>query len=185
MKKVLCAIVILVTLSSCGRYGPPLPPEMLAPEAVRDLKITALQEGVSFEWSTPLLDRRGEKLEEMSGYLLQRKTLEDSADLVSKNLRFETVMTVEDLSLKDLKERKKLAKEKGRVSRKVKADTELQRFNVSDTTVQNGINYIYRIVPINQGRVEGRSLEYAQVLFNGIDSLVSIISESELVSAEE
>ena len=183
--KKISTITLLLTaviLSSCGRYGPPLAPEVLAPETVRDLKVVAGINSVDFEWATPLYDRRGEDLESIDGYLLQRKEVDESGDLIDDSDSFVTLLRLQDRSLKDLTQRKKQAREEGQLTRRVKPEVELQQFAASDTTVENGVNYVYRIVPINQNDVEGQIGNYTQVLFNGTESLVSIISESELLT---
>lgn len=46
----------------CGRYGPPVPPEKLAPVPISDLKVVILGTEVKISWVAPSKDIRGENL---------------------------------------------------------------------------------------------------------------------------
>lgn len=68
----LFTIYHLPSFISCGRKGAPLPPEMVFPEAVEDLKADLSEEGVWLVWSFPRRNTNGWALKDLAGFIIYR-----------------------------------------------------------------------------------------------------------------
>jgi len=65
----------LALLLGCGKKGPLVPPEALAPAAIGNLSV--VQQGGRFQvsWSAPGRQEGGDRLEDLAGFLLFKRTL--------------------------------------------------------------------------------------------------------------
>ncbi len=164
----------LFLLTSCGKYGPPKPPEFYSADVVRELELRPMVQGLEFRWKAPENDRRGEELRSMDGYRVFRKELKRPSDLL-KDDGYEEIGFVEDLHIRVRDERREAAEEQGLPTRKVQVEDELKRFSFLDTSPEAGKNYLYKIVPINQDGIEGATDKQFRVLFRGTSSEVQIV----------
>lgn len=168
---VLLTLLLSISLSGllvgCGKYAPPLPPESFAPARVQQLQVVGAVDGVSFAWSAPSSDSRGKDLKSIEGYELQRKPLTREADLLDSTIEFEVVSSVKDTHLEELNTRRDEARAKGLPTRRLSPDPALTQFSLVDRSVSPGARYAYRLVPINQGGVEGDPGPLIIVTFQG------------------
>jgi hypothetical protein len=160
-------LVLSSVLWACGKYAPPLPPERFAPSRVQQLQIVGAVDGVSFTWSAPRTDSRGKDLKSIEGYELQRKLLTREADLLDSTIEFEVVSSVKDAHLEELNARREKARAQGLPTRRLAPDPTLTQFSLVDHSVTPGARYVYRLVPINQGGVEGDPGPLIIVTFQG------------------
>ncbi|HJV34404.1 LPS translocon maturation chaperone LptM [Geomonas sp.] len=69
----LLVLLPALLLSGCGKKGPLIPPEALAPAQIVDLAVA--QKGGRFQvsWSSPLREESGQRLTDLAGFLLFRR----------------------------------------------------------------------------------------------------------------
>jgi hypothetical protein len=178
--RILCGVQlagVMLLLPGCGRYGDPLPPQYFSPKAVGQLEVTADLRGVNFKWNAPSASQNGKELKSMNGYYVERKEILRRADIVDARVPYERLDELEDTHVEVLKDMREEARKAGQVGRKVKVDQSLVKFGYSDTTVQPGHTYTYRIVPFNQGGVEGEVLKIVKVVFRGQSSEISLLDQ--------
>lgn len=167
-----CFLGAAILFAGCGKYGSPLPPELLAPAEVQALEVNAQLEGVTFRWRSPEKDIRGEKLKQIDGYRVYRKELSEANDLANPEVEYVLIGTLGDRHLAEKQRLEREAIAAGRLTRRVKIDEGLTRFEFSDREVKPGQSYVYRIVPFNQGETEGAALQLIKILFRGDTSQV-------------
>ena len=178
----------IVALSACGRYGPPLLPEDLAPQAINNLSVSAETGGVRFAWQSPRNDRRGKELKSLGGYRLYRKELaaldanQRGDEVHPDSPEFEMVVTIQDTHVAELAERREQARAAGLPSRKLKPVKELMEFEYLDTAVDPGKIYVYKLVPYNTA--EGGIGNLVRVVFQGTASLITEVQGETLDDLE-
>lgn len=172
------SIALTLCLTGCGKYGRPEPPEAFAPAAVQSLEVSADTSGVNFKWKSPERDVKGRELRTMDGYRIYRKELQEKGDLLNEDVEYEILSTTPDIHVAELKRLREEAREAGQITRKVKVDEALKKFEVSDKTVSPGRMYAYRVIPFNQGDTEGRAGKIVRVLYRGDSSEIVMINES-------
>ena len=169
--------IVLLSVSACGRYGPPQPPEFFAPRHVEDLTINAQLDGIVFSWIAPSKDQRGDRLKEIEGYRIYRKDLFAETDLLDPDRPFVEIGMIEDLHLQELDARREEARRVGRPIRKVTVPAESKSFRFTDSPLESGKGYLYKVVPINQNGTEGQVKNMVRVLFRGLSSELYLIKE--------
>lgn len=174
MRKFLLALYLLLTVASCGRYGDPLTPESYSPSEVRNLVVTADALAVNFKWSAPKKDQRGKELEQIDGYAIYRKQVDNFERLLDDDARFEKIGFVQDLHIQERDKLRAEARKVGKVARRIEVEPEKMDFVFADTTVKPGLNYIYKITPVSQIEVEGLVKSYVKLRFLGAASTVVI-----------
>lgn len=173
-------IVGAVVLSACGRYMPPVSPEMRAPKAVENLVVIPSESGVAFSWTSPEQDRRGKELNNIEGYSIERKEIAQRGDETNPSVRFDDFGFVSDTHIVKREELRKEAREAGKIGRNIKAPSELTKFSFTDRTPKVGVTYIYQIVPKNNGGVEGQVGQVVKIAFQGTQSAVLLSTSKEL-----
>ncbi|MDZ4787199.1 MAG: hypothetical protein SGJ02_14090 [bacterium] len=165
----------LLCFIACGRYVKPVPPEALAPEAVKDFQAVFAADGVSFNWKSSERDSRGKPLQSLEEYRIYRKelNLEDSS-IFSREGYF-LISTLGDKHLPLLLKLQMEARKDGKSPRNVQVPKDLLLFTFKDTGLIPGITYSYRIIGVNQNGVESDSDRVVKVLFNGNDSELIVI----------
>ncbi len=176
--------ILFIVLAGCGRYLAPIAPELMAPRAVDKLVIAPSAQGVAFSWIAPEQDRRGKELTSFSGYRIRRKELIERGDETDNNIPFEAVGFVPDTHVEVREKLRTEARAQGKIGRRIEAPTELTTFTFLDNTAATGKTYLYKIVPENQGVVEGVVDELVKVTFKGSQSDVSVITSKELETPE-
>ena len=172
-------------MASCGKYGPPVPPEELAPKAVEALDVAGLESGVSFTWKASDVDRRGKELKFSDGFSVMRKEIKEKGDESNPDIPFEEVAFLQDDHVDYREILRKEARDAGKVGRRIEAPDERMRFAYIDNTVQSGSTYMYRIVPMNQDGAKGAIASVIKVEFKGAESDVKIIDAEELSLGDE
>ena len=75
-----CALFALCTATaSCGRKGPPRPPEDVLPQTISDLTAANTAQGIQLAWSRPRSYADGSRMTDLGGFVIQRATGTDSA----------------------------------------------------------------------------------------------------------
>lgn len=178
------AVLFLLSLSACGREGPTRPPQDFAPRAVEQLKVSGGVDGVRFTWNSPTSDRRGKSLESLDGYQLLRAELSADQELRLDDLEFNQLTFLPDQSVATLLSAREEARNKGQLTRHVKVDPALSQFSFTDQNVRPGQVYFYRILPTNQGGIEGEAKNLVRVVYRGEASEVALLSQESLFDAE-
>lgn len=75
MNKVLVVCCIILFLAGCGRKGPLVPPEGLAPAAIADLKVEQKGERFLVSWSQPARQEAGGALGDLARFRLFKREL--------------------------------------------------------------------------------------------------------------
>lgn len=167
--------LFVMVAAGCGRYKPPVPPEMLAPKAVEDLTVTATEAGVVFAWTASDEDQRGKELKFVDGYQIQRKRIAEKGDETNPKVQFQTIGFVKDSHVKVREDLRAAARKEGKIGRTIESPSEHTKFSFVDASTKRQETYIYQIVPQNQGGVEGQVKQAARVTFNGAGSDVAIV----------
>lgn len=173
-------LTVLACVVGCGRYIPPVAPEMLAPRAVENLAIVPSATGVTFSWTAPEQDRRGKELKSADGYSIERKEIIKRGDETDPSVRFTEVGFVEDIHIEKREELRKEARAAGKVGRNIKSPPEFTKFTFTDSTPQTGMTYIYQIVPKNQDGVKGQVGQVIRIAFQGAQSAVLSTASKEI-----
>ena len=166
---------IAVGIFGCGRYGPPLAPELLAPKPVVPVKITADATGVFFSWQASSHDTRGKELKTMDGYRIYRKIIKAQKDIVDNEILFDLISTVPDEHVRIREQLRAEARAQGKPGRPIEAPKSALKFTFTDTAVTDGKSYLYKLLPFNQGDVEGEARQLYLVAFAGPNSTVTKI----------
>lgn len=183
--KLLVLFLAIVWVAGCGKFGPPVPPEALAPSMVQQLEAAASTEGVRLAWRAPESDRRGKALKSLEGYRIYRRILNSAAEQPGENAdaaQQELIATISDVHLEELERLREEARQSGKPARRVKVDPKFTTFIFADSAVQVGQVYTYSVVPFNQDGREGQPSRPVKVAFNGATSTVS---ELEADSADD
>ncbi len=176
-----------MALSSCGRAGPTRPPEEFAPREVEMLQVSGSVEGVKFSWLSPSGDRRGKRLESLEGYSVRRAAVpppEAGRESDILDLDFEELAAIEDKSVATREQLREAARAEGKPARKIKVDKALSEFSFTDQTARPGLVYLYKIVPLNQGGVEGESKNLVRVVYRGEASEISLVNVESLFDSD-
>ena len=182
MKRTLLCFVLTLSLTACGKYGPPLPPEALSPRAVAELEAIAASDGVKFTWRGVDNDRRGKELKDLGGYKIYRREINiahEVSDKTDKESEYQLLATIEDKHIAELRRIREEALAAGKPARRLKVNDALKAFQYVDASAQNGTIYLYRLVPFNQGQVEGQVNKIVKVLFKGEASEIHLINSSQ------
>lgn len=172
-------LVLALGLSCCGRYAAPLPPESLTPVAVAALSIQAEEKALKLSWEAPQVDLRGDPLTSLDGYRVYRANINEQVDLVLEP-EFALLGSIADVHIRELQKKKAELIASGKPSRRAKVDSALTKFSYSDADLILGQRYLYKIVPVNQGGVEGSRFALTQVLWQGTQSKIQVLAQSEL-----
>ncbi len=172
--------LVILSLTACGKYAPPIPPELLSPRSVESLEATADVEGVMFRWRSPETDLRSEELKTMDGYRIYRKELVKPAAVVDEEIPFDLIGGIPDTHVLIRDNLREEARKTGKPSHRVTVDSSLTKFEFRDTQAQSGATYLYKIVPYNQGDVEGETANLVKVAFRGDASHISLMPYSSL-----
>ena len=180
--KRLVASIILIGipfLSGCGRYGPPLPPEGLAPRTVESIQITPIEKSLKFEWDSPASNIKGTELKSIEEYRIYRKVIEKQSDITDPDVRFDLVGTVEDLHIQHREKLREAARAIGKPGRRVDVSKEEKHFSFTDSDLAPGNVYLYQIIPVNQGGVKGDFDRMFLITWNGPQSSIRSISNDQ------
>ncbi|MBX7136754.1 MAG: hypothetical protein K1X83_02135 [Oligoflexia bacterium] len=192
MLRIAIPLLLALALSSCGKYGPPVPPEALSPAAVHELRAEGAAEGVKLSWRSPEADLRGQDLKSLDGYRIYRKLSFGIEDVATgtrpeggQESDYELLATIPDSHVADLKKLKDEALAAGKPARRLKAPDSAKEFSFTDPKVAAGKTYLYRVVPFNQGDTEGRVTKLLKVTFNGEQTASSLVAVSEAEDLED
>lgn len=180
MKRAALVVALGFVMSGCGRYKPPLPPEMFAPKAVDALSVTASEGGVLFAWTAPDEDRRGKELKFIDGYAIQRKTIAEKGDETNPKIQFVTIGFIRDQHVTVREDLRAAARAEGKIGRTIESPGEYTKFSFVDPTAQRSTTYMYQVVPQNQGGTDGVVREVARVTFHGATSDIAMVPSLEV-----
>ena len=97
---------------------------------------------------------------------------------------YEEFDLIEDTHVAVLKDLKEQARAERRLTRKVSVDPELKSFKFTDINVNPGGLYVYKIVPVNQGGVEGNVRDLIRVRFRGEASEIRLLTQNSIDDLE-
>ena len=185
VKRFASVVLLVAVVTGCGRYKPPLPPEMFAPKGVEELNVTGTAGGVVLSWSAPHEDRRGKELKFIDGYAIQRKVIAHRGDETDPHIRFETIGFVKDKHVQVREDLRKTARAEGKIGRTIEAPKENMEFAFTDTTATPSTTYIYQVFPQNHGGVDGIVKQFARVIFKGAASEVTLTKSEDSDASDE
>lgn len=129
--KILILVALLIFVASCGVKGPPLPPEFVVPEKIKDLKVKMVEGGVILRWTIPDKNTDGTELTDLSGFKVFRKDVPDEEiDCPPCTQKFEEIF---DFTL----------------AVPGKAKVEKDRIYIEDLSLLPNISYTYVVVSYN------------------------------------
>jgi multidrug efflux pump subunit AcrA (membrane-fusion protein) len=185
MKKTCFVLLVSLLVSACGRYASPVPPEAMAPGAVVDLQVKAQNDGLELSWKSPRNDVRGQELKSLDGYRVYKALVAEGQEAKADQLQFSLLRTLSDTSVSTLENKKKELRAAGKPSRKASIDAALMQFALKDSELQSGSRYLYKVVPVNQGGLEGERYSLVQVVWSGAQSRIFMVPQSNLDSLFE
>ena len=175
-------VLVLLTLAllpplmtGCGKYGPPVPPEARAPKAVLQLVATPQADRVAFTWQSAEADRSGTELLSMDEYRVYQKELTPGAPAEWQK-GFSLIGSVPDTHVAELAKLRAEARARGELTRRVSLDSKRSQFAFSTPPLSAGRVYLFKVVPVNQGIVEGEVRQLVRVAFQGPASVLNYIS---------
>jgi len=184
-------IVFLLMFAGCGKYGKPLPPEAYSPVAVRNLTASPLADGVQISWLAPQSDLRGKELKSMDGYRIYRQEViantaatASAPSMADVGRQFTLITTIEDQHISKLLQLREQALASGKITRTVRVDPALTTFSYTDKGLNDGKAYNYKIVPVNQGGVEGSVRKVVQLAYKGLQSQIDVINADDIMAEE-
>jgi hypothetical protein len=166
---------VLVLCGGCGRYGPPIVPELVAPSPVENLQVTTDEQSVSFAWTASDRDQRGKELTDSGLFRIERATLDDDQSISDIQDEFKLLGTLDDKHVEVRDALRRAARTEGKIGRRIEAPSNSMTFLFRDAPLESDKVYVYQIVPVNQGGVRGGIREYIKVLFKGVDSVMTRI----------
>lgn len=174
MRRVLVLVMVILGGVGCGKYGPPVSPEARAPKSAPELTATPLADRVSFSWKGSEVDRSGRELAMMDGYHVYQKELGPGAP-ADYQKGFTLLGTVQDTHIAALQKMRDEARAKGQLTRRVTVDAKLKEFSFATPPLKPGQVYLFKVVPFNQGGVEGETRQLVRVAFQGAQSVMNYI----------
>ncbi len=180
-----CALIIS-TVMSCGRYGPPLPPEAYTPATVDNFLASPSPDGIVLTWNTPDKDRQGEDLEELTHYDILRSNTEDLLNFLKDPIvNSEVVGRVYSKNYELLLKRKSEARAKKEPSRMLENPDSFSKFSFADNSLSAdatnlGKTFIYSVVPYGREGLPGEVLWFTKITYDGDKSIVEMLSQNAL-----
>jgi hypothetical protein len=113
-------LLLAVPLLSCGRKGPPRPPEDILPATISDLSAVSVPNGVQLSWSRPSLYADGSRMTDLAGFVVNRAVGDPAGALVQ---------SIADLEVSDRNRFR-----------------QIKHFRYLDTDTIVGIEYRYQVV---------------------------------------
>ncbi|NMC63002.1 MAG: hypothetical protein GYA55_07520 [SAR324 cluster bacterium] len=179
MLRVSIVLILSSLILSCGRYGPPRPPEVFAPKAVSELLVTPASDKLTFQWKSPEKDLRDKELKSLDGYYVMRASEKDVKNSSELEKSLVKIGEVDDPNVKERDKLRKEAREKGEISRRVHIPSEKKIFTFEDKDLNVGETYLYRIIPFNQGDEKGKASSIVKVLFKGEQSDIMMLEDEQ------
>ena len=136
--------ILPFAFGGCGKKGPPEPPELLAPSAVRQLTVTGEPDAVVLHWNVPETNASGDDLTDLGGFYVYR----------SEGVKGERpdYTKIADVTLA--------------------ADPLVRDYTYRDTEVKGGRSYDYQVAPYNLDRLEGEAQRTIRANFLGESTTV-------------
>ncbi len=131
MKKYLLFFIAALFLVSCGLKAPPLPPEVVVPNRISDLRLKKIDGGIMLKWTVPTKNSDGTDLADLTGFKILRKDIPDKdIDCPPCSMKFKEIA---DFTLT------------------VPGKAEISGGSVlySDTSLSPSITYTYEVVSYN------------------------------------
>lgn len=151
---ILCSLLLVLSISACGKKGSPRPPQATAPKAIQFFTGEGRINGLLLTWQAPQETQRGEALVDLASFYVQRSNY-----IKGEQADFETIA---ELSLEDA------AKGIAQISGVAK------RYSYLDADVAPGKRYQYLVLPVNERGIEGKTGGTVRVYFAGESSEVEV-----------
>lgn len=176
------AFQFLVVLScvACGRYLPPVAPELSSPAGIRFAEVVADKDSVKLVWLAPEQSVRGRKLKKLDGYRVYRRVLPArQSSEGEQEPDYELAATVWDTTLALRVKREEELEQAYKPTRQAKLSEEERTVTFQDRNVTVGVQYLYKVAAFNQVGFDGPVVQFAEVLFDGDKSVVRKIASEE------
>jgi hypothetical protein len=163
----------------CGKYAPPIVPELTAPSAVEELEVAPQVASVLLSWTASDSDVRGKELRMSESIIVERATVDTEQIEPDVDYEFRTLVTLKDSHVSERDQLRKDARGQGKIGRRIEAPRSSMTFSYEDSEVQRDAVYVYQVVPLNQGGVRGEVREQVKVVFQGLESSVTRLATKE------
>jgi hypothetical protein len=172
-------VLTFAAVTGCGRYLPPVSPEVLVPQTVETLRaVYNPDNSVTLSWVGPSSDKRGKKLKELEGYQIERSLSGGSSALTDAPTErlFEQVAFIPDTYYEALRKQQQDALERGDIVRKVKLDDSLKSYSYTIKKIPQGISF-YRVFAVNAEGGDGDFEKVVQVTNDSNTRTVAVVSQ--------
>jgi hypothetical protein len=172
-------VISFSALAGCGRYLPPVSPEVLVPQSVETLTaVYNTDNSVTLTWVGPSSDKRGKKLKELEGYQIESSQGGAGSTLSDARIerRYEQVAFIPDTYYDALRKQQQDALERGDVVRKVKLDDSLKTYSYTIKKIPQGISF-YRVFAVNNEGGDGDFEKIVQVTNDTNTRTVAVVSQ--------
>lgn len=129
-----CSLLLLIT--SCGKKLPPVAPESVIPEPVKELKAISRDGRLLISFIRPSKNIDGSKLTDLAGFKIMRRVIEDVEGCKTCPEKFTVLYDID-------------------ISYPTGAIAERDRIAYSDIEIEPGMKYEYRVVAYNRDGYEG------------------------------
>lgn len=174
--------MFFMLLAGCGKYGAPLAPEVFSPRMVEELAAGLEGEVLVLTWRAPSDDLRARPLNSLDGYRVYRKMVDRDSQLMDDEIEFDLLSEVPDRSFAELEQRQDQAREMGLPGYRVRLTEEFIVHEFRDETLKQGDRAFYKIIPFNQGGVEGAAPQVIRVVLDGARSQTTVLQHGGIES---
>ncbi len=144
MQRVLLIAMMVFVLTGCGRKGPLVPPEAMAPAPIADLRVEQQGESFVISWTQPGREEGGVPLKNLAGFrVFRREVLPPGEDCEECPTAYKLIRTVDPEYLQDVV----------RVG---------NSYTFVDTGLETGKSYQYKIVAFKADGSESKQSNLAR-----------------------
>jgi hypothetical protein len=126
---------LLISIASCGKKLPPVAPESVVPEPVKEIKAISRDGKLFVRFTTPTKNVDGSKITDLAGFRIMRRVIDDKGCKGCPE-KFPVVYDIDISYLKDVV-------------------VEGERISFPDNDLTPGTRYEYKVVPYNKDGYEG------------------------------
>ncbi|MCC6954461.1 MAG: hypothetical protein IT290_10110 [Deltaproteobacteria bacterium] len=139
IRSLLLSLLFLSMICGCGKKGPPEPPELTAPSAVKGFMLIGEPDAVVVRWVAPETNASGEDLGDLAGFYVFRSPVTKG-----ERAKFEKIADVT-----------------------LAPDPAIREYIYRDTDVKGGVSYDYQVSSYNLDLVEGETEKTIRATFLG------------------
>lgn len=128
--------ILMLFVFGCGKKLPPVAPESLAPEPVKEMRAVSREGKIFVAFKKPASNIDGSKITDLAGFKIMRRTVEDKSGCKTCPEKFDIINDID------------LAYPKG-------ATIQGDRIYYTDATAEPGMRYEYKVAAYNKDGYSG------------------------------